>query len=291
MLLLPFQADHSLNLRRAPDTRQACAEAWGPPVQGGEPSVASLRELLGMTSAQEWRRVGVEVSALGQAPNNRVYPHYGVFSPLRGEYVALVAQAHWPAGLTPESMAFDIGVGSGVLSAMLARRGLTRIVATDLDPRALTCAAANLTQLGVSDQVALLQTSLFPPGKAALVVCNPPWLPARVTSPIEHAVYDEGSRMLKGFLNGLADHLAPGGEGWLIMSDLAEHLHLRSRTDLLNWVEAAGLVVLGKLDTRPLHGKAHNKADPLHAARSAEVTSLWRLGVATGATHASDGLL
>jgi hypothetical protein len=36
-------------------------------------------------------------------------------------------------------------------------------------------------------------------------------------------VYDEGSRMLLGFLNGLAAHLAPGGEGWLILSDLAEH--------------------------------------------------------------------
>jgi hypothetical protein len=87
--------------------------------------------------------------------------------------------------------------------------------------------------------------------------------------------------MLKGFLNGLAEHLVPGGEGWLIMSDLAEHLGLRTRTDMLAWIADAGLVVLGKLDTRPTHGKASNVADALHAARAAEVTSLWRLGVAT----------
>ena len=285
MLLIPFEADHSVALRRAPDVRQACTNAWGPATAGGERCVASLRELLGLTSANEWRRVGVEVAALGMAPNNRIFPHYGVFSPVRGEYVGLVATAPLPTALTKDAVAFDIGVGSGVLSAVLARRGvgsgLSQIVATDQDPRALACAAANFAQLGVEPQVTLQQTNLFPRGQAALAVCNPPWLPARAGSPIEHAVYDEGSRMLKGFLNGLAEHLVPGGEGWLIMSDLAEHLGLRTRADMLAWIADAGLVVLGKLDTRPTHGKASKVADALHAARAAEVTSLWRLGVAT----------
>ena len=45
-----------------------------------------------------------------------------------------------------------------------------------------------------------------------LVVCNPPWLPARPTSVLEQAVYDEDSRMLRGFLAGLAQHLEEGGE-------------------------------------------------------------------------------
>jgi hypothetical protein len=91
-------------------------------------------------------------------------------------------------------------------------------------------------------------------------------------------VYDEGSRMLLGFLNSLAAHLAPGGEGWLIMSDLAEHLGLRTRAELLSAIESAGLTVLGKLDAKPAHPKAQDASDPLHAARTAEVTSLWRLG-------------
>ena len=83
--------------------------------------------------------------------------------------------------------------------------------------------------------------------------------------------------MLLGFLHGLADHLEPGGEGWLILSDLAEHLGLRSRDFLLNSIEAAGLSVVGRLDTVPVHGKAQDVTDPLHAARSREITSLWRL--------------
>ena len=84
--------------------------------------------------------------------------------------------------------------------------------------------------------------------------------------------------MLLGFLSGLAAHLCKGGEGWLILSDLAEHLGLRTREQLLHWIQAAGLVVMDRLDVRPRHGKAHDASDPLHAARSAEVTSLWRLG-------------
>jgi hypothetical protein len=105
-------------------------------------------------------------------------------------------------------------------------------------------------------------------------------LPARPSSAIEQAVYDEGSRMLKGFLAGLAAHLEPGGEGWLVLSDLAEHLGLRPRDELLGWIAAAGLRVLGREDVSPRHGKAQDASDALHAARAAEVTSLWRLAAA-----------
>jgi methylase of polypeptide subunit release factors len=153
------------------------------------------------------------------------------------------------------------------------------VVATDVSDRALTCAKDNMQRLELTGQVELLKSDAFPPGQAALVVCNPPWLPARPTSILEQAVYDEGSQMLKGYLAGLASHLSTGGEGWLILSDLAEHLGLRTRDELLGWIEAGGLKVLGRVDTLPRHAKAHDANDPLHTARAAEVTSLWRLGV------------
>jgi len=280
MLLMPVNPDYSVPLRRAPDVAQACTEAWGTADDTTVASVASLRELLGLTSAREWRKKGVAIEALGEAPNNRIHPHYGVFSPVRGEYVGLVAQAPLPATQQANFVAFDIGTGTGVLSAVLARRGVASIVATDQDPRALACARDNLQTLAVSAQVQVVQANLFPEGQASLVVCNPPWLPARPSAPIEYAVYDEGSRMLLGFLNGLAAHLVPGGEGWLILSDLAEHLGLRTRTELLAAIERAGLKVLGRLDARPLHPKALDTSDALHAARAAEVTSLWRLAAA-----------
>ncbi|WP_396437459.1 methyltransferase [Limnohabitans sp.] len=273
-ILIELQPDYNIALRRAPAAQTACQQAFGP--ADGQNRVVSLRSLQGVIGAFEWRKNGVEVPALGE--NLIIHPHYGVFSPVRGEYVQLVAQAPWPAALKTHSVAFDIGVGTGVLSALLARRGAAQVIATDLSERALACARDNLQRLGLQNQVQLLHTDLFPPGQAALVVCNPPWLPARPTSLLEQAVYDEGSQMLKGFLGGLKAHLIEGGEGWLILSDLAEHLDLRTREELLSWIAAAGLQVLGRTDVKPVHGKAQDPNDPLHAARAAEVTSLWRLG-------------
>ena len=271
MLLVPLEGDYAIALRRAPDLREACTEAWGAP--DGEASVVALRELQGIVGAHEWHRKGIALEGLGI----RIHPCYGVFAPIRSEYVGLVAKEPLPAAAVASSLAFDVGTGTGVLAAVLARRGVRRIVATDLDERALTCARENVERLGLAARIDVVRADLFPEGRAPLVVCNPPWLPARPSSPLEHGIYDPEGRMVKAFLAGLAAHLEPGGEGWLILSDLAEHLGLRTRDDLLRAIEAAGLVVAGRRDVRPQHPRVSDAADPLHAARKAEVTSLWRL--------------
>ncbi len=274
MVLIPLDGDYSIPLRRAPDIKLACNEAWGP--ASGKPSVVSLRELLGLVGAHEWRKKGVEVPALGTEETDRIHPYYGVFSPVRGEYVELIAQTELPS----TELAFDIGVGTGVLAAVLARRGVQKIVGTDTDARAISCAKENLKRLDVLHQVELQQVDLFPAGRAPLIVCNPPWVPARASSPIERAIFDEDSRMLKGFLGGLREHLSEGGEGWLVLSDFAEHLGLRSREQLLEWIAAGGLEVIEKLDVKPSHPRVQDESDPLHKARAAETTSLWRLKAA-----------
>ena len=290
MLLIPFEAGAQIPLRRAPAVAEVLAEAVAATADADladGPFVMSLRELLGLIGAHEWRRKGVLVPALGE----RIHPWYGVYSPIRGEYLDLVARVPLPS----TTLAFDIGTGTGVIAAVLARRGVRKVVATEVSARALGCAGENLARLGMlagtpggavtsaagasAGRVELMQADLFPPGRAPLVVCNPPWVPAKPSSAIEHAVYDPDSRMLRGFLAGLAAHLEEGGEGWLILSDLAEHLGLRTRAELLGWIEAAGLKVLGREDIRPRHPKASDAEDALHAARAAEITSLWRLAI------------
>jgi SAM-dependent methyltransferase len=271
-LLIPLNDDYSIPLRRAPDIRQACAEAYGPAETA---SVTSLRGLQGVIGAHEWRMKGIELAEAG----GRIHPHFGVFAPIRREYVDLIAATPLPSVCTVSSVAFDIGTGTGVLAAVLARRGIERVVATDLDPRALACARENVRQLGLRERIDVVQAHLFPQGRAALVICNPPWIPARPSSPMENGIYDPESRMLRGFLAKLSEHLTPGGEGWLILSDLAEHLGLRTRASLLEEFEAAGLRVLGRNDVPPRHPRAADKTDPLHTARAAEITSLWRLAI------------
>jgi hypothetical protein len=47
----------------------------------------------------------------------------------------------------------------------------------------------------------------------------------------------------------------------------------------LEFIKLGGLKVVERLDARPTHKKIADENDPLHAARAAEVTSLWRLAV------------
>jgi SAM-dependent methyltransferase len=180
MVVVELGPDYGLALRRAPDVRQACEEAYGPP--RGRGRLVSLTEVLGVIGAHRWRVAGVEVPALGA----RVHPHYGVFAPTRQEYVDLVAQAPLPG--RARGLAFDIGTGTGVLAAVLARRGVGRVVATDVSGRAVACARENAARLGLAGRVEVVRADLFPPGRAGLVVCNPPWLPGHAVSELERAL-------------------------------------------------------------------------------------------------------
>ncbi|WP_352339348.1 class I SAM-dependent methyltransferase [Psychrobacter sp. 16-MNA-CIBAN-0192] len=267
-LLLALDAGYISQLRRAPDVSAACTAAFG---ELDEPCLISFRDLQGALGAAGWRAKGVPITNLGLS----IFPHYGVFAPTRHEYVQLLLDAPLP---NKHDVAFDIGTGTGLLAIILAQRGVKQIVATDLNPRALACARENFERLDLPN-VQLQQADLFPTDAplANLMVCNPPWLPAKPTSPLEYAVYDANSAMLRGFLQGAKQHLAEQGEVWLILSDLAEHLQLRSRDELLGWFADAGLAVKYRLDTTPKHSRSQDNTDTLFAARSAEITSLWYL--------------
>lgn len=295
-ILVPLEPDYSISLRRAPDVRDACVHAYGPPPGGAEEAsggsdevggtrggetLVSLPEVLGVISAYEWHRNGIEIAALGA----RIHPAYGVFAPTRDEYIDLVADAPWPPGVD-QPVVWDIGTGTGVLAAVLARRGARAVVASDINPRAVQCARGNMRRLGLEDRVTVVRGDLWPgdddevgdrSARADVVVCNPPWIPGRPTSDLEQGIYDPDSDMLHRFLAELPEHLTPQGEGWLILSDLAEHLGLRTRDELLARVADAGLTVVGTHETTPRHSRAADTADPLHAARAKERTVLWRL--------------
>lgn len=259
--------DGKCELSRAPDVQAAVEHALGGAVPGS--LLLSLRELTGILGAYEWRRKGVYIPAL-QA---NIHADYGVYSPIRGEYLDLIQKAQ----LNQADVAWDIGTGTGVIAALLVSRGISNVIATDISDRAIACASNNIQRLQMEDRISVVSTSLFPEGKADLIVCNPPWLPAKATSSIEHAVYDPKSQMLKGFLSSVAACLNPNGEAWLVMSNLAEIIGLRSASQLTDWFASGGLVVKEKIDTVPVHSKAQDRSDPLFHVRSKEVTSLYRL--------------
>ncbi|HSG93011.1 MAG TPA: methyltransferase, partial [Methylotenera sp.] len=164
MLLIEVSIGYHINLRRAPDVKAACEHAYGKSTQS---FVVSLRELLGLIGAYEWSKNGVEIAAI----NKKIHPSYGVFSPIRGEYLNLVDTAPLPV---PCNLAFDIGTGTGVLAAILAHRGIKQVIATDNSQRALDCAQKNINQLDMKNAVTVINADLYPGeayGKADLIVC------------------------------------------------------------------------------------------------------------------------
>lgn len=278
-VLVQVQPDYSITLGRAPQLQEMLTSLWGENTSG-LPVLVSLRELQGIQSAWEWQRRGISIDALGNPPNNVIYPAYGVYSPIRGEYIDLVAQTGLPAAArAPGGLVLDIGTGTGVLAAVLAKRGCPQVVGVDNSPRAVACAQRNIEQLGLAKQVSIVEGDWFANQQADLVVCNPPWLPGKAASSLEASVYDPDSAMLKGFFAGLPQALKPGGQAWLIMSNLAEHLGLRQTGELETWIEQAGLKLVGQTQIKPRHAKAMDKTDPLFAARSKERTRLLQLSL------------
>ena len=268
MLAVEIQPNFQLDNARAPDIYAALYDVYDTP--NDKPFLLPLNQLLGFIGAHEWHKKGIDIPQLG----GKIHVPFGVFSPLRGEYLDLIAQAP----LNPNiQTAFDIGTGSGVIAAILAKRGIPDITATDTNPKAIACATANLARLGLDKQVAVQAIDLFPEGCADLIVCNPPWLPAKPTSAVETALYDPDNAMLTAFLNGVRQHLNPQGEAWLIISDLAEHLHLRDRDFLEQCFQTTSLEVVDILKTKPRHRKAADESDPLAFARNQETTYLYRL--------------
>lgn len=271
MLLLVIQPNFQLNNPRAPSIYHALAEVFA--TENQTPMLLPLHLLLGYIGAYEWHKKGVPIEALD---SQKIHVPYGVFSPLRGEYISLVANVPLPASCRT---AWDIGTGSGVLAAVLAKRGVAHITGTDTNLRAIGCARANIRRLGFEQQVTILPTDLFPPGKADLILCNPPWLPTKANSEIEAALYDPEHSMLRAFLSQVKQHMQPQGQVWLIMSDLAEYLGLRPPEALQQWFAAAGLKVIAKTSVHPRHNKSHHSNDSLSYARKHEITTLWQLQI------------
>lgn len=143
-----------------------------------------------------------------------MYPDYGVFSPTCSEYVDLVddvAAAFLPS-LKEGASVLELGTGTGVLAAVLARRGAVRVTATDVNPRAVACARANLDRLGVGERCEVVEADLWlavsettestesteSTDAADIVVFNPPWLPGTPTSELELGIYAASSEGAAG---------------------------------------------------------------------------------------------
>jgi release factor glutamine methyltransferase len=115
----------------------------------------------------------------------------------------------------------DVGTGSGILAIMGAQRG-AQVVATDINPLALTCAKANVLRNGCASSVMVLESDLFVSlgGKRFdMILFNPPYLVRAPKGPYATAM-DGGVdlALIKRFAADASNHLSGNGFMLLLLS-------------------------------------------------------------------------
>ena len=159
----------------------------------------------------------------------------------------------------PELLVADICTGSGCVACSIAyEHPRTRVIATDIDARAVALAGKNAEQLGLSERIEIAECDLGE-GVAAellgcfdLVVSNPPYIPTAELGDLESQVADYEPRLaLDGGADGLAVFrrlldwarvaLKPGG-------GLAVELHETCLADAAAEAEYAGFADVRMVD-------------------------------------------
>jgi len=112
----------------------------------------------------------------------------------------------------PGERVLDMGTGSGVNAVLAARQG-ARVVAVDINPRALEAAAANAESNGVADLVEVRFSDVFSEVEGAfdLIMFDPPFRWFRPRDLAETAMTDEGYRAMTRFFRQARGHLSPDG--------------------------------------------------------------------------------
>jgi methylase of polypeptide subunit release factors len=160
------------------------------------------------------------------------------------EYVAAYSStSHFLHALTPRrrvTTALDVGTGSGV-HALLAASHAGRVVATDVNPRALRFTELNATLNGLTN-IETRQGSLFEPvagERFELITCNAPY----VVSPERRWVYRDGGfgadELSERLVRDAARHLAPGGFVAMNVSWIAADAD-RPDERVATWAEETG---------------------------------------------------
>src|SRR5215218_11246164 len=119
----------------------------------------------------------------------------------------------------PVDAALDLGTGSGA-QALLASRHAQRVVATDINPRALRYARTNVTLNGTRN-VDLREGSLFAAVEGDsfdLIVSNPPFVVSPDTSFVYRDAGSRGDTISETVVQGAAAHLRAGGFATVVAS-------------------------------------------------------------------------
>ncbi|WKK71573.1 class I SAM-dependent methyltransferase [Rathayibacter oskolensis] len=141
----------------------------------------------------------------------------GVFSGARLDLGTRALLAALDLSALPAGTAVDLGCGTGVLAAVLARsRPDLAVIATDTSRAATESALATASANGLGDRIRVLRddnASTLADGSVDVVVCNPPFhSDGAVTDLVAHRMIRAAGRILR-----------PGGQLWTVFNSHLAH--------------------------------------------------------------------
>ena len=174
-------------------------------------------QVQGLNSSWQWYKKGIFIPVL----KRKIHPWFGTDFPTLFEHLELFDS--WLRRYKGEKKsAFDIGIGSGVLSFQLLKQGFKKIYGTDSNPNAIIGLNENSKLL--HSKIELLFGDLFANSneKTELIVFNPPWLPASQNlDEIDKAIY-YNDELFSRFFSEAKKHLQPNGRVVLLFSNIAQ---------------------------------------------------------------------
>ena len=155
----------------------------------------------------------------------------GVYEPAEDSEL-LAEQVARDAGV--RGIVLDVGTGSGLQAIVAARkRGVARVVATDVNAEALKLAAENAAANDVGKKIIFVESDLFarvPHKKFNCIIFNSPYLPTAKKERVRgalNAAFDgggaKGRRVTDRFLREVKRFIAPNGVLLLVQSSLSDY--------------------------------------------------------------------
>ena len=116
----------------------------------------------------------------------------------------------------------DVGCGSGIQAVNLALKGAAKVVAVDVNERAVENTLHNAKKLGFGETITALQSDLFGnvDGNFDVIVFNPPYLESESLGERELDGGRKGREVLDRFLEGAGKHLNSKGRIYFLQSSL-----------------------------------------------------------------------
>jgi 16S rRNA G966 N2-methylase RsmD len=227
----------------------------------------------GLNSAWQWYKKGVYIPVL----DKKIYPYYGTYFPTRFDHLELFEE-YLNDYKGSKKTAFDIGIGSGILSFQMIKHGVDKVIGTDINPNAIVGLKRAIKKNKKYANIELVCGNLFAKNKtvADLIVFNPPWLPAKYeTEGLDKSIYYDAN-LFTDFFKEAKNSLSPNGKIVLMFSNLAQITNHKDKNPIEEELANAGRFKKDLLLKKAV-ASASSKTRRDQHWRSEEAVELWVL--------------